>query len=500
MTSAETTESQAVLGIDVGTESTRAAVFGLRGDLISQAERRYGTTFPRAGWAEQDPAAVWSALAAAVRECLNGARARVLTACSLASTAVSAIAVDAASTPMTPSIMWMDTRAALEAEEITATGDPSLWYTGGTVSPEWMLPKALWLKRHDPAVWRSARWFVDVHDWLIHKLTGRWVGAAATASAEWGYDPAGTWPGDLLAAVDLADIVQRWPESFLEPGEVVGPLTQEASTATGLPAGLPIVQGLMDSFAGAIACNVFRPGRVTVSLGTSSAYIGLLTTPVSDSRLLGPIRDGVGHGTYVAQGGQTSAGALVRWFCSELGCGMTARELDQMAATVAPGCEGLLAVDTWQGSRTPHRDPLRRGAFIGLSLAHRREHLYRAVLESVAYGGKQVLDALLETGVQCTELVIAGGGSRSELWMQIHADVLGVPVTPLAQDHQVALGAAICAAVGGAMFRDLPQAASAMSQLGEPLVLPGAHQALYAETLELYQRVSELLADFQHRH
>ena len=252
--------------------ATRAAVFDLYGNLISQAESGYPTRFPRPGWAEQDPEDVWRALADAVRQCAAGVRTHVITACSLASTAVSAVAVDSSNKPLNSSLMWLDTRAALEAEEITATGDGSLWYTGGVVSPEWMLPKALWLKRHEPALWSSARWFVDVHDWLLQNLTGRWVGATATASAEWGYDPAGSWPNDLLEEVDLRDVVDRWPESFLEPGELVGTLTEEASSATGLPVGLPVVQGLMDSYAGAIACDVFRPGQRD---GVAGHFLGL---------------------------------------------------------------------------------------------------------------------------------------------------------------------------------------------------------------------------------
>jgi sugar (pentulose or hexulose) kinase len=499
MKSANSADQPAVIGIDVGTEGARAAAFSLHGDLLSQAESSYGTRFPKPGWAEQNPEAIWEALSTAVRQCVHDTPLQVQ-ACSLASTAVSAVALNTMATPITPSIMWMDTRAAREAEEITATGDPALWYTGGTVSPEWMLPKALWLKRHEPDLWQSARWFVDVHDWLVNKLTGRLVGATATASAEWSYDPAGGWPVDLLASVDLSDVVHRWPEQFLEPGEIIGPLTEEASRVTGLRAGLPIIQGLMDSYAGAIACNVFRPGRVTVSLGTSSAYIGLIETPVSDRRLLGPVRDGVGRGTYVAQGGQTSAGALVRWFCSELGCGMSAGELDQLAWPIAPGADGLLAIDTWQGSRTPHRDPMRRGAFVGLSLAHRREHLYRAVLESVAFGGRQVLEALLDVGARCSEIVIAGGGSRSQLWTQIHADVLGVPVTPLAQADQVALGAAMCAAVGNRSFTGLRQAASAMSQLAQPVAPIAANEEAYKAHFMFYQRASDRLGDIRQAH
>jgi len=176
----------AVLGVDVGTGSARAGLFGLDGRLLAQGRAGYPTVFPQPGWAEQDPAAVWGAVCAAVQACLQAARGAAPLALSLASTAVTAVTVDAAGAPTGPALLWMDTRAAAEAAEITATGHPSLWYTGGQMSPEWMLPKALWLRRHQTARYAAARWLVELHDWLLYRLTGRWALASATASAEWG--------------------------------------------------------------------------------------------------------------------------------------------------------------------------------------------------------------------------------------------------------------------------------------------------------------------------
>ena len=390
--------------------------------------------FPAPGRAEQDPLAVWDAVRTALRGCLSGAADVRLLGCSLSATAVTAITADEDGQPTGPALLWMDTRAVAEAAEITATGHPSLWFTGGHVSPEWMLPKALWLRRHQPGRYARARWLVELHDWILFRLTGRWALASATASAEWGYDPrARGWPADLLAGIGLADLTARWPETVLAPGEAAGPVTPGAAAATGLPPGLPVFQGLMDSFAAALACDVFQPGRAAVSLGSSSSYMALTREPVSDPALLGPIRDALGPGTYLLQGGQTSAASLVRWFCAELGGDLDAGALDRLAATVPPGSDGVIALDTWQGSRTPFRDPRRRGAFTGLTLGHGRAHLYRALLESVAYGGRQVTDALAGAGAQLRELVLTGGGSRSALWLQIHADVIGRPLLRLAQ-------------------------------------------------------------------
>lgn len=485
----------AVLGLDVGTESARAGLFGLDGCLLAEGRAGYPTRHPQPGWAEQDPAAVWDAVRAALHACLSRAPGVRPAAMSLCATAVSAITVDGDGQPTGPVLLWMDTRAAAEAEEITATGDPCLRYTGGQVSPEWMLPKALWLRRHQPGRYARARWLVELHDWILFRLTGRWALATATASAEWGYDPhARAWPAGLLEQIGLPDLTRRWPEALLAPGESAGPVTPAAAEATGLPPGLPVFQGLMDSFAAALACDVFQPGRVAVSLGSSSSYMALTTGSAADPRLLGPIRDALGPGTWLMQGGQTSAASLARWFSHELGGGLDPAALDAEAAEVPAGSDGIIALDTWQGSRTPFRDPRRRGAFTGLTLGHGRAHLYRAVLESVAYGGRQVVEAITGTTVGPHELVLTGGGAQSRLWLEVHADVLDRPLLQLNRPHPAALGAAICAASGLGAFPDLRSAAAAMSQ-----VIPAAepdprHRATYDAAYQAYQETARALA------
>lgn len=225
----------------------------------------------------------------------------------------------------------------------------------------------------------------------------------------------------------------------------------------------------------------------------------MTSEPVSDSRLLGPVRDGLGPGTFVLQGGQTSAASLVRWFCSELSGRLDPVELDKEAAAVPAGSDGVVALDTWQGSRTPFRDPLRRGAFAGLSLSHRRAHLYRAVLESVAYGGRQVLDAFADVGADVGELVVTGGGSRSRLWMQIHADVIDRPLLMLEQRLPVALGAAMCAAAGLGLAGDLRSAAAEMSRTGPRIDPDQRNKPAYADGYHTYQDLAEALAGLSRR-
>jgi sugar (pentulose or hexulose) kinase len=490
-----------VLGIDLGTGSVRAGLYSQDGALLAAHEESVATAHPRPGWAEQSPAQMLDGLHRAVAAVAAGSPPPA--ALCVASTAVSAVAVGDDDMPLGPSLLWMDTRAAGEAAEITRTQHPVLRYTGCQVSPEWMLPKALWLARRDPSRYAAARRIVDVHDWVMFRLTGDWSLAQATIAAEWSYDAlAGGWPADLLSGLGVPGLLSGWEVPKLPPGAVAGQLTPQAAASTGLPAGLPVVQGLMDSYAAALAADVYRPGRVAVSIGTSSSYLGLSGQLVPDPRLLGPVPEALGPGTVVQQGGQTSAAAVAEWFSRQLAPGVPLATLDAEAAAIGPGADGLWAVDTWQGCRTPYRNPAARGMWGGLTLAHTRGHLFRAALESVAFGGRAVLETLEEAGVGARELVVTGGAARSSLWMQIHADVLGRPLLRLAADQPVTLGAAMCAAVGASAYPSLAAAAAAMSATSRGW-LPDperhqAYQALYVAYLDRLASVGSLDAGWPH--
>lgn len=484
-----------VLGIDLGTGGVRAGLYSQAGVLLAAREESVATAHRRPGWAEQSPVEVLAALYRATG--VVAADRPPPAALCVASAAVSALAVGEDDVPVGSSLLWMDTRAAVEAAEITRTRHPVLRYTGGQVSPEWMLPKALWLARHDPSRYAAARRIVDVHDWVMFQLTGEWSLARATIAAEWSYDPlAGGWPADLLSRLGVPGLADGWNVPRLRPGAVAGRLTAQAAESTGLPVGVPVVQGLMDSYAAALAADVYQAGRVAVSIGTSSSYLGLSRQLAPDPRLLGPVPEALGPGTIVQQGGQTSAAAAAEWFSRQLAPGVPFAVLDAEAAAIEPGADGLWAVDTWQGCRTPYRNPAARGMWGGLTLAHTRAHLFRATLESVAFGGRVVLETLEEAGVEGRELVVTGGAARSSLWMQIHADVLGRPLLRLTAGQPVTLGAAMCGAFGAGCYPDLPAAAAAMSATSQGW-LPDAerhhaYQPLYASYLHRLTAVSSL--------
>jgi sugar (pentulose or hexulose) kinase len=488
----------ALLGVDVGTESVRALVVDEQGRRLAAAAAPLRTTFPQPGWAEQDPEEVWRALTAAIREATGRVDGSIV-ACALATTSVTLVTADADGAPTGPAILWMDTRAAPEADEVTATAHPALWYTGGRVSAEWMLPKTLWLARHEPGRYRAAAHVVELHDWLLYRLTGHWTSSLGLAASGWTYVPGlGGWQDDLLDALGLAHARSGRPSAPGAPDARAGVVTDAAAAACGLASGTAVAHGTMDSYAAALACGVLARGRLSFSLGSSSCALAVVDEPRSDPRLLGPVPDAFEPGRYGIQGGQTSAGSVARWFRTTFAPDASFARLDLEAARWPIGAGGVRAIETFQGSRTPFRDHARRGALHGLSLAHDRGAVYRALLEAVAVGARVIVDAMHDTCPPFREIVACGGGSRSALWMQLHADSIGLPIETLDEPSAAALGAAICAAACSGLYPDLGGAAEAMTRRGpgyapDPVAV-GVFDGLRAEYLEVGEALASARA------
>ncbi len=491
------TDDRALLGIDVGTESVRVLIVDGAGTRLGSAATPIRTSFPRPDWAEQDPEEVWVALVRATREA-RATTAVPVSALALATTSVTLVTSDERSTPTGPAILWMDTRAAAEADEITRSGHPSLWYTGGRLSPEWMLPKALWLARHESERYRAAARIVELHDWLIYRLTGRWTASLGLTCSGWSYVPQrGGWPGDLLGTLGLEHARSGWPDLPQPPDAPVETLTPLAAGLCDLDSAVVVAHGTMDSYAAALACGVLTRERLAVSLGSSSCYLVEIDEPRADPRLLGPVPDAFEPGRFGIQGGQTSAGSVARWFQTQFAAGSSLVELDAEAARWPVGSGGVRAIETFQGSRTPHRDPSRRGAVYGLNLAHDRGAVFRALLEAVVIGGRGILDALRHSCPSIESVVACGGATHSPLWMQMHADALGLPLGTLDEPAAAALGAAICAATSVGMHPDLGSAAEAMTRRGATYVPNREAAGAYAKLLREYVAIGDALASLR---
>jgi ribulokinase len=493
-----------VVGVDGGTESLRAGIFDLRGNPVAFAAARYETRFPAPGRAEQDPREWWRALGEAVREALQSARIAPSEVIALAvdTTCCSVVLLDSKGEPVRPALIWMDVRASAEARDVAATGDRALAVNAGgagPVSAEWMLPKALWLRRNEPRNYEAAATVCEYQDYLNLHLTGRRAASINNAAVRWHYRPdAGGWPLSLIDSLGLGDLRQKWPAEVLRLGEVVGGLTPAAAAHLGLPVNLPVAQGGADAFIAMIGLGAIRPGKMAFITGSSHLHLGITARPFHGHGIWGTYADAVLPGAHVVEGGQTSTGSVVAWLKRLLGEGVSYEALNAEAARVAPGCEGLVVQDHFQGNRTPHTDARSRGALVGLSLNHTRGHVFRAVLEGIAFGSELILETMRANGYRPDEIVIAGGATRSDLWLRIHADVSNVPLTLTRVPDAPALGSAILAAVGAGAYGSIEEAASQMVAVTRRIEPSAAAHAAYRDAYAAYKRAYAALARITH--
>jgi FGGY-family pentulose kinase len=465
-----------LLAIDIGTESLRAGLVTPEGRVLATARQPYTTRFPQPQWAEQDPEDWWRAAQVVVRDCLSqaGVASAEVEAIGLDAFASTLVVTDAEGRPLRPAILWMDARATAEAEAIERTGDPVLRYGGGQESVEWMLPRLLWLKRHEPETYASARWMVEALDWFTFQLTGQWTLSLCQLTDLWHYVPSlGGWPRSLLSAVGLEQAQTRWPERILAIGDRAGALTPAAAQALGLVAGIPVAAGGIDAHVGLLGLDALRPGQLGLILGSSSVQLTLTERPVFDPGFWGPFEDTILRGRWLLEMGQVSTGSILRWYKDNMAPPAVHDEaaarglsvyayLDSLADQLAPGSGGLVALDYWQGNRTPLRDPLARGALVGLTLYHTPAHVYRALLEAAAFGNRHILEALDRAGAHISQVRASGGGAQSEVWLQMHADVANTPVTITSSEDACLVGCAVAAAVCVGVYPDLLTAASRM--------------------------------------
>ncbi len=500
-----------VIGIDGGTEGVRAGVFDAAGTPVAFARAAYPTQHPRQGWAEQNPEDWWTAAAAATRAAVvgSGVDAAAVKAISVACTSCTVVASDANGRALRPALIWMDVRAAPQARRIAATADPALKYSGyDRTSAEWLLSKVLWLAEHEPETYAGAAHINEYTDWLGFRLTGEWAANINTAAIRAYYDRnAGGWPVSLFGAVDVPDLVDRLPTRVPDMGDTLGALTAEAAAALDLPPGVPVAVGGADAFVGMVGLDVLAPGRAALITGSSHLHLAQTAAPSYAPGMFGAYTDAVVPGQYTIEGGQVSTGSVVKWFrqicdgeyfnADALASDTVYRVLQDDAAKIPPGSEGVLALDFWQGNRTPYVDAEARGMIWGLTLGHTPAHIYRALIESVCFGTENVLRTFARCGHRVTDMVACGGAVNSELWMQVHADVSNVPIAVTAVPEAVTLGSAILASVAAGLHPDVATAAHRMVSVArtvEPdLAAHDAYRFFFDKYVASYEAMRELM-------
>ena len=467
-----------LLGIDVGTGGTRALVIDEQGGIVASATAEHAPfASPQTGWAEQDPHDWWRATREAVAQVLRqpGVPADAIKAVGFSGQMHGSTLLDSHDQVVRPALLWCDQRTDRQCQQITEaigaarlielTLNPAL--TGFTA------PKLLWVREHEPAKWREVRSVLLPKDYVRFRLTGHKATDVADASGTLLFDVgARKWSATVLDALDLKPSLM--PEAFESP-MVTGSVSAGGAEATGLKAGTPVVGGGGDQAAGAVGMGIVRAGAVSATIGTSGVVFAATDRPVLEPQ--GRIHTfcHAVPGRWHVMGVTLGAGLSLRWFRDQfaapsLAGGTASRPrsrdpyelMTEAAATAPAGSDGVLWAPYLMGERTPHLDPHARAALVGLSGSHTKAHVFRAVLEGVAFSLKDSFSIFEEMKVPVNHVRLGGGGARSPLWRKIQADTYGYPVEIVAAEEGAAYGAALLAGVGAGVWKTVDDACDAV--------------------------------------
>jgi len=499
----------AFLGIDAGTTSLKAALFDMTGRALAVDLQEYQLKTPAPSWVELEAKVYWQVCCRAIRNVLSRANVegRQVAALAISSQGETLIPVDADGQPTRPAIVWLDNRATDAVEWISSAFDAKvLHHTTGqvAVTPTWPACKILWMRRHEPGVFARSVRFLLLEDYLLYRLTGRFVTERCLQTSSLLLDiQSGTWWEPMLGETG---ITSEQLGELMDPGEVAGPLSPDGAKATGLAQSTVAVCGGMDVAVGAIGAGNITPGMITETTGSVLAELATLERPLFDPERRAPCHYHALAGRYCLLPWGQTAGMALRWFRDQFfglerrvaeGAGIDGYEImTGLAARVPAGCDGLVVLPHLEGAACPEFNPAARAVFFGATLRHTRGHFVRAILEAVAYMLKRHVDIIEDLGVTVGEVSSLGGGARSRLWLQIKADVLQKPVVVVPGEEVACLGAALMAAVATGAFSSLEEGVRQMVRRGET-VHPReehrlAYQEGYAAYIELYERLAPM--------
>ncbi|MFZ5829472.1 MAG: xylulokinase [Planctomycetota bacterium] len=499
------------LGIDIGTSGTKTLAISEAGEILASSMEVYPCYAPKPLWSEQDPEDWWQATIRGVRGVMQMADLKPadVRAIGLSGQMHGSVFLDKNGKVIRRAILWNDQRTAAECAEIEqrAGGRKKLIkLVANPAMTGFTAPKILWLRNHEPKHFDKLRKVLLPKDEIRRRLTGEYATEVSDASGMLLLDVAKrTWSAKLLSALELdANLLGRCYESE----DVTGQLTPEAAELLGLSTECVVVGGAGDCAAGAVGNGIVNKGVLSTSIGTS----GVMFVHSDDVRI---DPEGRVHtfchavrGKWHMMGVNLSAGGSLQWFRNELCKSDTEAArlqacdvydiLTAEAEAVPAGCQGLFFLPYLSGERTPHADPDARGCFIGLTLAHTRGHMLRAVMEGVTYSMRDSLEIFEELGVPVKQIRASGGGSRSPLWRQIQADVFGRKVVTINSEEGPAYGVALLAAVGAGAYKNIGEACKATIRVVSETAPERKAVKVYDRAMPVYQQLyRSLKKDFK---
>ncbi len=478
-----------LMGLDISTTGAKALIIDETGAVIAVANTPQPISQPQPLWSEQNPSDWWEGISASIRRALaeSGLSGEDISAIGLTGQMHGLVLLDGDGEVLRPSILWNDQRTGAQCDAMTARigGRRLIELTGNPAVTGFTAPKILWVRDNEPAVYAQAKQVLLPKDYIRYKLTDAYAtdlaGAAGTSLLNVAER---AWSAEVL---DALEIPAEWLPPVHEGTQVTSTISAAGAAATGLKAGTPVVGGGGDQAAGAVGMGCVAPDKIGVTVGTSGVVFAPLSNYAYES-------EGRLHAfchalpdTWHFMGVMLSAAGSLQWYKDSFAPDIDFDSLLAEADRVPAGCEGLFFLPYLTGERTPHPDPLARGAFVGMTTRHGRGHMTRAVLEGVAFGLKDSFTLIDQAGLpEDYEVRISGGGAKSPVWQGIIADVLAAPLININTTEGGAFGAAILASVAAHLYDDVASACEAMIETGEQVAV-GANAAVYAERYEIYR-------------
>jgi xylulokinase len=486
------------MGIDVSTTSSKALIIDSDGNVLGVQSSPHTLSNPRPLWSEQDPEEWWQATVKSIRAVLaqTDIQPGDIAAVGLTGQMHGLVLLDGEGRVLRPAILWNDQRTQAQCDEIHQIfgRENFIRISGNVALTGFTAPKILWVAENEPEVYRQARHVLLPKDYIRYRLTGMYAMDKADGAGTILFDlKKRDWSEEILAGLKIP---REWMPPTYEGPEFTGMVTAEGADLSGLKAGTPVAAGGGDQAAQAVGVGAVEPGIVGLTVGTSGVVFA--TTP---SAMIEP--EGRLHafchavpGVWHFMGVMLSAAGSLQWYRDTLAPGVSFDDLMKSAAEAPAGCEGLQFLPYLSGERTPHPDPLARGAFIGLTIRHNQAHLTRAVLEGVSFGLKDMFTLIQNAGLkEITQVRASGGGTKSALWRGILASVLGCELVTVNTTEGAAFGAALLAGVGSGAWKDTAAACAQTIKITGRTEPNAASVETYLNSYAIYRDLYPALKD-----
>jgi len=494
-----------LLGIDIGTSACKVAALDLDGEVLAASEEEYPTFYPAPGHVEQDPGLWLEAVYKAIRTVMSSGHIdpALIAGIGVDGQSWSCIPVDAEGDVLANTPIWLDHRGEDICRRLSERVDEAeiLALSGNPLKPSYTTPKILWFKENMPEVYRRTRYFLQSNSFVVHALTGVY---SQDVCQSYGLHVVDIATGQYDAAMcERLGIDQEKLPDIVPCDEVVGHVSRTAADLTGLRAGTPVVAGGLDAACGALGAGVYRAGQTQEQGGQAGGMSIVVDRPVVDERLI--LSRHVVPDRWLLQGGTVGGGSSLKWIVEQIGLAeevaaqaagsTTFAKVSELAASVGAGSDGLIFLPYLAGERSPIWDPHAQGVFFGLSFEKTRGHLYRSVMEGVAFSLLHNIRTAAQAGVAVDEMFSIGGATNSAVWTQIKADVTGKTIHAASADSATTLGAAILAGVGVGAYADFDEAVRKTTRLRRTHHPKSKNHVRYQASFDLYAELYEQLKE-----